>query len=72
MKIEEMFAFVSEDETGEGIVGYMMPDGMWMPLVGADVARVDSLRPAAEKIARDTGKPIRLIKFSNRIDLGTV
>ncbi|GAH83034.1 unnamed protein product, partial [marine sediment metagenome] len=47
-RIEEMYAFVAED-TGpddEGVVGVNTGCG-WMPLVGADMARVESLKPIA-------------------------
>lgn len=43
-----------------------------MPLVGADMARMDSLRPAAEMVSRETGKRLRLIEFSTRQELEVV
>jgi len=66
LKIEEMFAFVAEDETGEGVIGMTMPDGMWMPLVGADMARAESLKKHAKEIGRVSGKKITLLKFTTR------
>ena len=66
-RIDSLYAFVAED-TGaddEGIVGAKTTEG-WMPLVGADMARVESLRPLAEDIARQTGKTIRLLHFETR------
>ena len=65
-----MYAFVAEDKgpDDEGVVG--MSAGQWMlPLVGADMARVDSLRHHAVFIARTTGKKIKLAHFTNREDL---
>ena len=41
----------------------------WMPLVGADMARVESLRPIAEDIAKVTGKTVKLIVFETRKEL---
>lgn len=72
-RIEEMFAFVAEDSgpDDEGIVGMNMGAG-WMPLVGADMARVESLKPIARGIAMQTGKKIRLLHFSQREELGDV
>lgn len=70
-KIEEMFAFVAVDDGIEGIVGINTPSG-WAPLVGADMKRVDSLIPLAREIAKKSGKEIRLLKFSEREDLGIV
>ena len=72
-RIESMFAFVAED-TGpddEGVIGTKTPEG-WMPLVGADMARVDSLRPIAEAIARQLGKPVKLLRFGTREELEVI
>ncbi len=65
-KITEMYAFVcaDKDENDEGIIGALMPNGMWVPLVGADPARAESLRPIAQKIATIGGKPVRLMRFT--------
>jgi len=66
-KIEEMYAFVIED-TGpddEGVVGMGTKMG-WMPLVGADMARVESLKPLASVAARASGKKVKLLHFGCR------
>lgn len=73
-KIEEMYAFVSQDEKGgEGIIGYMlMMDGQktMMPLVGADMARMNSFMPIAQEIAdKLKTQKVKLIKFTNRVEL---
>jgi len=68
-----MFAFVAED-TGpddEGIIGTKTSEG-WMPLVGADMARVDSLRPIAEAIAHQLGKPVKLLRFGTCEELEVI
>jgi len=72
-RIEEMYAFVAEDSgpDDEGIVG-MNTGASWMPLVGADMARVESLKPIARMIATETGVKIKLIHFTHREDLGDV
>ena len=70
--IEEMYAFVSEDETGEGIIAQFTPDHGWLPLVGADQARVDSLRPYAQATANTTGTPVKLLKFSTRTEVEVI
>lgn len=64
-KITEMYAFVAtdKDENDEGVMGMMMPDRSWMPLVGADTSRVDSLRPFADEISKVTGKKYRILRF---------
>ena len=70
MKITTIKAFIATDASGdEGVCGFMKPDGQWLPMVCADDARVDSLRPLAEKIAKATGKIITLSRFSVREDL---
>lgn len=72
-RIKEIFAFVAEDSgpDDEGITA--MPVGhIWMPMVGADMARVNSLRPVAAKIARRTGKPVKILRFSHREELGVI
>jgi len=43
-----------------------------MPLVGADMARVDSLRPIAEAIVRQLGKPVKLLRFGTREELEVI
>ena len=66
-KIEEMYAFVTEDSgpDDEGIIG--MNTGMgWMPLVGADMKRVESLKPIAKRISQQIGKPVKLLHFVTR------
>lgn len=69
-RIEQLYAFVAEDSgpDDEGVIGAMTKDG-WIPLVGADMARVNSLRPIAEGVARQLGKPVKLLQFTNRQDL---
>jgi len=65
-----MFAFISVDECpeDEGIVAARIGD-TWMPLVGADMDRVESLKPLAMGVARLTGKRIVLARFGVREDL---
>ena len=71
LKIEEMWAYISEDDHGEGIIGVMTSDG-WMPMVGADEERMLSLRPEAELVAKTSKKNVILVKFSTREDLEVI
>jgi len=66
-KIDEIYAFIAEDSgpEDEGIAAFVSK-GWAMPMVAADKARVDSLREMARYIAKATGKPIKLIRFSVR------
>lgn len=72
-RIEEMYAFVAEESgpDDEGVVAMKTELG-WMPLVGADMARVESLKPIAKGIARGTGKRIKLLRFTNRDELEVI
>lgn len=76
-KIEEIFAYIAEDNgpEDEGVVATIMGGaslggvsvgGVSMPLIGADISRIDSLREIAKDIATKSGKTIRLCKFSVR------
>ena len=68
-KITEMYAFIAEDgPEDEGIVAMMQGD-KWIPMVGADMARMDALRPVAEKIAGIHGQKIIIAKFTNRVHI---
>ena len=75
-RITEMYAFIVED-TGpddEGVIGIQSMEGeggerVWLPLVGADVDRANSLKPIAKGIGRKIGKKVTLVHFSNREDL---
>jgi hypothetical protein len=62
-KIEQLYAFISTDEFGsEGVIGFAT-NGVFMPLVGADMDRVESLRPIAQHVANQTQKQVRLCRF---------
>ncbi len=64
-KIDQMFAFIVEDTPGnEGVVAMLQGNSnVWMPLVGADVARVASLRTRVKFLAAHYNKPIKLVFF---------
>lgn len=73
-KIDELYAYIiaDKDENDEGVIGMRMPNGTWTPLVGADLARMESLRPVAQKTAEVTGKPVKFVKFEKRTDVETI
>lgn len=67
MKIDEIYAFLSIDEKGnEGVCSAQMPSGNWLPMLAADMARVNDLRNIAEHISKQSGLKIRLCKFSTK------
>lgn len=71
LNIENVWLFISSDETGEGIIGMTMGN-TFMPLIAADAARLESLRPHARGIAQHTGKTVKLIKFTTREEIETI
>ncbi len=65
-RVDRMFAYLSVDDDGEGLLAAPTRTGM-MPLVGADADRMLSLRPLAEHVARAVpGRPVRLVRFDRR------
>jgi len=67
LRIDELFAFTAIDSDGtEGVTAFLTIDETILPMVAADRARVDSLRPIAQDIARQRGVTIRLVRFSVR------
>ena len=70
--IEKLFAFVVANPEGEGVIGMRTPNGNWIPLVGADKERIESLRDVAEGTAKASGRPVRLVEFSVRKDLEVI
>ncbi len=72
-KIIEMYAFVVEDSgpDDEGLAAMKVGTG-WMPMVGADMARVESLRGAAKNLAQALGKPIKVLHFTQREDVEVI
>lgn len=67
-RIDEVWAFISSDETGEGLCAVPTEMGL-MPMIAADKARLESLIRMAPQVARMTGKTIKLIKLSTREEL---
>jgi len=61
---------VAEDDD-EGIISTQM-GGMAMPLIGSDEARMRSLRPYAERIARGSGRQVKLVRFDQRTDIEVI
>lgn len=70
LSIDRLFAYIAIDDEGEGVCGALIgPGGSWMPLVGADMERVEQLRPVAQMIADQSGKRIVLAHFEKREDV---
>lgn len=70
-KIERLYAWIATDESGEdGIPALATPQGT-MPMIGSDKARIESLRPRAEALAREEGYPVKLVEFTRMVVLET-
>jgi hypothetical protein len=68
-RIDAIWAFLSIDpeDGNEGVLaGPLLGPGSVVPLIAADEARLKSLTPTAEQIARISGRVVRLVKFTNR------
>lgn len=71
-RIEKLWAYVSKDEHGnEGLCAGEL-NGIFMPLIAADQARLRSLTPAAEALAAECGMTIVLVEFTARVDLRSI
>ena len=68
-RIDQMYAFIASDEDGEGVIGMKVNENEWLPLVGADMARVESLKSYARSLSAATGKKVILVRFTNREEL---
>ncbi len=69
-KIEKMYAFIAANGDGEGIVSFQLGN-QHMPMVGADMARVVSLREVAQRISNETKTSIKLCLFTEREEIET-
>jgi len=68
-RIDALYAWVAvEPDGGEGVCSAQLGD-VHMPLVGADMDRMKSLREHAEYIHRITGCPVKLVRFGRHADL---
>lgn len=70
--IEEMFCFIATEENGDEGIPAFGGNGMFYPMVGADLERVEQLKPIAAQIAKVSNKKIRVVKFTSKEELGSV
>lgn len=65
-KITELWAFVSVGRDGdEGVCGFHSEDGVFWPMVCADVARLRTYFPIAEDISKKSGRKIEVRRFTD-------
>ncbi len=69
-RIDAVWAFLSvdPDDGNEGVVAFQC-DGIWMPLVAADVTRMRAFRDVAANIAAAQHITVKLVKFTNREEI---
>jgi len=73
LRIDEVYLFVSVDETGEGVCAAPIAGpGSLVPLIAADEARMKSLIPWAQKLSALSRKQVKLIKLCQRSELMTI
>ena len=70
--INQMFAFIIVAEDGDEAIPAVLRHGVWMPLCGADLARIKSMRPYAERTAREMGSKVTLVHFRERHEIEVI
>jgi len=70
--IANLWLFISEDSTGEGLCAIYDDEIGWMPMITADPQVVIKMLPQAHQIARESGKRIKLIKMTRREELQVI
>lgn len=67
LRITALDAYLSINADGdEGLGGTRTAGGDWIPLIGADRARIASLRETARQIARQSGTRVQPVRFTGR------
>lgn len=68
--VDEVFVFVSQEETGEMVPGFKGPNGEVLPMIAFDREGLDRLLSIVGPIADQSGKVITLLRFSDREMIG--
>ena len=68
-RIEEIYVFIAtESNGGEGIAGFKHDD-LWYAMIASDKQRMNDLRKIAQQIAKGSGCPIKVCRFSFREEI---
>jgi hypothetical protein len=71
-RIDQIWAYLSVDAGGEGIIGAPIDGRSTLPLIAADKTRLDQIRPWAFALARALKAPVRLVRFKNREEVEVI
>ena len=74
MRIDELYAIVAIAEDGdEAVPAFYSPAlNMMLPMMGADISRLESLMPVAQGFATRTKTPMKILKFTAREQIGEI
>lgn len=68
--IDKVWMFISVDETGEGVCAFpLRGDMLSVPMVAADEALLEQLKPIAKMMVDKYGIKIKLIELSTRTEI---
>jgi hypothetical protein len=69
-RIDQLWFVTYIDKAGQEIVAQAkLTTGDYAPLIAADAARLESIMTAAHGIAKANNVKMRLVKFTNRLDI---
>jgi hypothetical protein len=69
-RLNQLWLVTYINETGLEVVAQAkLTTGDYAPLIAADQARLESMVPAARELAKASHIKMRLIKFTNRVDI---
>jgi dihydroorotase-like cyclic amidohydrolase len=72
LRIDAVWMAISVDENGNEGVCAAEINGMWMPLVAADEARLEQIIATARRIAQVTKRQIKIIKLTTREEIEVI
>lgn len=70
--MDELYVVLSSDKNGEGIVSMINPPIGAMPMVFGHKRMIELTRDAIEKISKESGKKLIIVKYTQREILETV
>jgi len=69
-RIDPLWMIIFIDDAGrEIVVQAKLTTGDYAPMIAADSARLESMMTAARELAKASNKTMRLVKFTNRVDV---